>query len=138
MYLAEGDRGMNSEVVGITETVLADPSKVRLILELPDTIHLSFENFLGEVSVESLDDSIDLLPLERAELGDGNAFERNDPVVLSGTTEVPAKKKIRKGVHKIVEADQLTFRQRPSICARGYRGHGPYPHKAEPTSGSPR
>lgn len=93
MYLAEGDRRMNPEVIRVTETVLADPSKVRLILKLPDTIHLSLENFLGKVGVESLDDSIDLLSLEGGKLGDGNAFERNDSVVLSGTTEVSAKKR---------------------------------------------
>lgn len=95
MYLAEGDRGVNPEIIRVTETELANPSKVGLILKLSDTVHFSLKNFLGEISVESLDDSVDLLSLERAKLRDGNTFERNDSVVLSGTTEVSAKKKER-------------------------------------------
>lgn len=112
--LAEGDRRMNPEVIRVTETVLADPSKVRLILKLPDTIHLSLENFLGKVGVESLDDSIDLLSLEGGKLGDGNAFERNDSVVLSGTTEVsfvkgrpPVLGDTVSKVHTLTELSQL-------------------------------
>lgn len=93
MYLAEGDRGVNPEIIRVAETELANPSKVGLILKLSDTVHFSLKNFLGEISVESLDDSVDLLSLERAKFRDGNTFERNDSVVLSGTTEVSAKKK---------------------------------------------
>jgi hypothetical protein len=86
--LAEGDRGVDSVIIGIAEAELADPSEIGRVLEGANALHLVLEVLGGEVDVEGFDDAVDLLPLVRGEGGDGAAFERDDSVVLMSATEM--------------------------------------------------
>lgn len=86
--LAKRNGRVDTEVVGVAETKLADPGKVGLVLVCADELHASLEGSGGEVRVKSADDGVDLLLLAVGKLGDGAALVRDDTVVLVRAAEV--------------------------------------------------
>lgn len=87
--LAKGDGRVYPEVVRITETILAYPGEVRLVLELADASHLVLEGTFGEIRVESLDDGVDLLALLGRHGRYGETLVGDYAVVLVCSAEMP-------------------------------------------------